>query len=108
MFTGRDICNLQSYSELWISYTNIIQQSLDALLTVGNGRRTACAHKVDDLLAEFIIGRLQTFEESTPGRIADGMDIVEELYLVNIQTEGHLRWCHQCFRALRYLVQQVG
>ena len=73
---------------------DFIQAPLDAPLTVSDGRRTAGTHEVDYLLAEFIIGRLQPYIESTSGRMADGMDIVEELYFVNIQTERHLRWGH--------------
>jgi hypothetical protein len=70
-------------------YCDFIQAPLDALLTVGYGRRTAGMHEVDDLPSEFIIGRQQPFVESMSGRMSDSMDIVKELHFVNIQMDRY-------------------
>lgn len=84
MFTGKDM----------VSDIDIVQQSLDTLLTVGNGRRAACMHQVYQLLAKFIIGLLQPYVKRTSGRMACRVNIIKENNLINIQMEGHLRWGH--------------
>lgn len=71
----------------WLLYGDFIQDPLDALLTVGNGRRAAGTHQVQQLLAQFAVGLFQTRIIGTSGGIARSVNVINEFNLVKSQLD---------------------